>query len=302
MRNRPHRYPIALLVLALGIIACQSDSPPTGPISNEPIVQNDPSPPGGDGSQTGDREDDPGSPPSTNDDPSPNDDQPDPGGDQGEDGADTAEDDPAGTPDDGPEEPGATPPPDPGEPEAPGEPEDPAPDPDDDLLAALDEVLQGELERLNALVPVLNDLYLDLLLTWVITLLQDTGELLACTPLPYGFDAAIVGPSGGKLVVGAHTLEIPAGALDRPVVIVAQSVPSLNIDMDLAPDGLSFQKPVSLTLSYGHCGGDVLGEPSFRIVYVRPNGDLEDRPSTDDKSKRRVTGWLDHFSRYAIAR
>ena len=279
MRNRPHRCPIALFVLALGIMACQSDSPPTGPILNEPIVQNDP-----------------GSPPSTNDD------QPGPGGDQGDDGSDTGEEDPAGAPDDGPEEPSATPPPDPGEPEEPVEPENTPPDPDDSLLAALDEVLQGELARLNALVPVLNDLYLDLLLTWVTTLLEDTGELLACTPLPYAFDAAIVGPSGGTLVVGTHTLEIPAGALEQPVVIVAQSVPSLNIDMDLAPDGLSFQKPVLLTLSYGHCGGDALGESPFRIVHVRPNGDLEDRPSTDDKSERRVTGSLDHFSRYAIAR
>lgn len=293
MRMRPHRHAIWLLVLALGILACESDSSPTGPGANHPTVQGDPGSPGGDDAQAGDPED----PGPSNDDPSPNedpppanDDPPDAGGDAGNDGSDAPEEEPAGTPDDGPEDTDATPP------------ADPAPDPDDDLLAALEEELEGELARLNARIPLLGDLYLDLLRTWVTTLLQDTGELLACTPQPYAFDAAIVGPSGGELVVGAHRLVIPAGALDRPVVIVAQSVPSLNIDMDLAPNGLSFSEPVLLTLSYDHCGNEVLGQPPFRIVYIDPGGTLEDRPSTDDRSNRRVTGLLDHFSRYAIAR
>lgn len=305
MRIRPHRHSILLLVLALGLIACEADGPPTGPIASGPIVQNDPDPPGADGSETGDLEDDPGPPAAPEDDPAPdeppapNDDPPATGDDQGEEGSDAPAEDPPDAPPDGPQDPDPSPPPDPGE-----EPE-PAPEPDepdDDLLAGLAEVLEGELARLNARIPEMVVLYLDLLLDLTSSLLGATGELLACTPLPYAFDADIVGPAGGTLTVGDHTLSIPAGALEEPVVIVGQSVPSLNVEMDLAPDGLSFDKPVALTLSYGHCGGGAGDGSPYRIVYIDEDGTLEDRPSTDDKVGRRVTGWLDHFSRYAIAR
>lgn len=306
MRKRPHRltHSILLLVLALGIAACRSDSPPTGPVPNEPIVQSDPASPDGNGSQAGDGERDPGPPPSSDDDP------PDSGGDAGSDGSDPSEEEPAQGSGDEPEDPedtDTTSPPDEAEPTDPNaeEPPDtptpaPAPPDEDDLLTALGEELDRELARLNSLVPFMSDLYLSLLLDWTISLVKSTGELLACVPLPYAFDAAIIGPAGGTLVVGDHTLSIPAGALDEPVVIVAEAEPSQNIVIDLTPHGQSFRKPVALTLSYDHCGS---GDPSpYRIVYVAPDGTLQDRPSIDDKVAHRVTASLEHFSRYAIAR
>ncbi|MGH7556184.1 MAG: hypothetical protein ACREMD_00080 [Gemmatimonadota bacterium] len=339
MRMRPQRptHSILVFVLAFGIAACQSDSPPTAPVPNEPIVQTDPEIPGGDGSQAGDHQEDPAPL-------SPNDDQPPADGDTGDEGSGTSEEEPVPEPGDEPEDPETTDetdpsgeptapadptepanptepadPADPTEPTAPADPagdapNDPTSDPDsvatappdstsnDDPLTALTDELNRELARLNSLVPEMLDLYLDLLTNLTLTLLQDTGELLACTPLPFAFDADIIGPAGGTLVVGPHTVSIPAGALDHPVVIVAQSIPSLNVEIGLIPHGLSFEKPVALTLSYGHCDGGLLGQSAYRIVYIDPSGQLHDVPSSDDKARKRVTGWLDHFSRYAIAR
>lgn len=324
MRMRPPHPVQSILVflLALGIAACESESTPTALAPSNPVVQSDPGRPGGDGSQAGDGEQEPGPP-------SPKEDEPQAGGDDGDDRSGPSQEQPEPEPEPG-DEPGnagtsgkKNPPEEPAEPAAPGDPGDPpdeAPtdptsDPDsddttppdssgdDDLMATLKDDLDRELARLDSLVPQMLDLYLDLLTTWTLSLLQDTGEMLACTPLPYAFDADIIGPEGGKLDVGEHMVVIPEGALDRPVVIVAQSVPSLNVEMDLFPEGLSFREPVVLTLSYYHCSSSVLRDPSpYRIVYIDENGELHDRPSTDDKDRYWVKGLLDHFSRYAIAR
>lgn len=300
MRMRPPhpKHSILVFLLALWIAACESDSPPTAPVPGDRVVQSEPGPSGGNGSQGGDGRQEPGPP-------SPNEDEPPAGGD---DGSGPSEEQPEPEPEPGNEPPAPEAPSDP--PAAPDSVETSPPDStgDDDLLAALNEEPERELAELISLIPQMLDLYADLLTTWTLSLLQDTGELLACTPLTYAFDAEIIGPAGGTLNVRNHTLSIPAGALDRPVVIVAQSVPSLNVEIALTPHGLSFTKPVALTLSYEQCGSGLLGggllgdQTTYRIVHIDENGDLHDVPSTDDKLRRRVTGSLDHFSRYAIAR
>src|SRR2546426_4612455 len=52
---------------------------------------------------------------------------------------------------------------------------------------------------------------------------QPTAEtgLLACSDLPYDAVTVVIGPGGGSISVGPHTLVIPAGALERPVAIRA---------------------------------------------------------------------------------
>ena len=125
-------------------------------------------------------------------------------------------------------------------------------------------------------------------------------QLLRCEPQDYAGEAAIIGPNGGSLKVGDHELVVPAGALTEEVLISAEAPTSSLVDVQLAPHGLQFQKPVELTLSYDRCVRPSLSD--LLVVYLgQGNQLLELPPSVDDKSDKDVTASIDHFSRYAVA-
>src|SRR2546427_5184125 len=51
-------------------------------------------------------------------------------------------------------------------------------------------------------------------------LLAPSG-LLTCQPLPYDSTTQTIGPDGGTIYIGSHSLDIPAGALPSPTMITA---------------------------------------------------------------------------------
>ena len=127
--------------------------------------------------------------------------------------------------------------------------------------------------------------------------------LLACDPLPYASASATIGAQGGTLIVGPHQLTVPAGALAGPVVISGEAPVGTVNSVQLQPEGLQFAagKPAKLTLSYANCPllGSLLPK---RIAYITDLLDiLSYVPSLDDLLGRKVTGTLEHFSRYAVA-
>lgn len=127
--------------------------------------------------------------------------------------------------------------------------------------------------------------------------------LLACNPLPYAADSALIGPGGGTLTVGPHTLTVPAGALAVPVLITAEAPVGTVNSVQFGPEGLHFAagKPATLTLSYANCPllGSLLPK---RIAYTTDLlSILSYVISVDDLVHRRVSGSLEHFSRYAVA-
>lgn len=125
--------------------------------------------------------------------------------------------------------------------------------------------------------------------------------LLRCAPLPADTAAQSVGPAGGVLQVGPHQLTIPPEALDSVVVITAVMPTDTINRVQLEPHGLSFNRKVSLQMSYANCEGPVLLLPK-KVVYTDGTFEiLEQLPSLDDFFGRQVTGKLKHFSDYAIA-
>jgi hypothetical protein len=124
-------------------------------------------------------------------------------------------------------------------------------------------------------------------------------QLLRCQPRDYDAEAAIIGPQGGSIKVGEHELVIPAGALAREELIVAEAPTSPLVDVTFAPHGLEFLTSAQLTLSYKGCIRPTLTE--FLIAYIQGNQVLELPPSVDDKVADEVEADIDHFSRYAIA-
>lgn len=127
------------------------------------------------------------------------------------------------------------------------------------------------------------------------------NDLLACAPQEYTAAAELIGPSGGSIKIGPHVLRIPEGALDHEVVISAVAPVSNRVEVQLQPEGLHFAKPVRLKLSYAKC----VQPPEWLrlfIVYLGENDQvLEITPSRDKKGLKAVVGYLEHFSRYAVA-
>jgi|SRR5437870_5133427 len=128
---------------------------------------------------------------------------------------------------------------------------------------------------------------------------QQSAALLRCSPLATDSVTQTIGPAGGTLQVGAHTLSVPPGALSDSVSITAVA-PSDTVNRVLfGPEGLTFQQPASLTMSYANCS---TLDGAKRIAYMSDAGALIDYlPSVDNTSAQAVTGQLSHFSDYAIA-
>lgn len=124
-------------------------------------------------------------------------------------------------------------------------------------------------------------------------------HLLSCSAQAYAVTTKVVGTQGGTIVVGAHRLVIPAGALATSVSIKAEQVSGEVNSVRFSPEGLQFAKPASLTLSYANCSTLMVLK---RVAYVDERLRLLDLiPSLDNLFSKTVTGSIRHFSRYAVA-
>jgi hypothetical protein len=124
-------------------------------------------------------------------------------------------------------------------------------------------------------------------------------DLLVCSSQPYDIEKKTVGPDGGTINVGTHTLEIPRGALKKKTTITAEQMPGRTNSIRFSPEGLQFQKPAALTMSYKNCLVVLLKK---HIVYTNEKLKiLEVLRSLDLFGKKTVTAPIDHFSRYAVA-
>jgi hypothetical protein len=124
-------------------------------------------------------------------------------------------------------------------------------------------------------------------------------DLLVCKAQPYDVTRKTIGPDGGRIDVGSHTLVIPRGALSRKTTITAEQINGKTNSLRFSPEGLRFEKPAALTMSYKNC---LVVLVSKHIVYTDEKLNiLEVLRSLDLFSKKTVTAPIDHFSRYAVA-
>jgi len=131
-------------------------------------------------------------------------------------------------------------------------------------------------------------------------LLSSTG-LLKCSDLPAAQTTATIGPEGGKISAGPHTLVIPAGAVSAPTQITMTLRTGMGVNaVQFQPEGLRFNKPASLTMSYANCSIISILVPK-KIVYTSDALQiLETLLSLDNIFTRKVTGQVNHFSDYVV--
>ena len=113
-------------------------------------------------------------------------------------------------------------------------------------------------------------------------------------------ESEVLGPEGGTIDAGRAKLVIPRGSLTDTVTITMEVIGDTVRAVRLLPQGLVFQSPAYLTLSYSDCQS-VNGNPK-RIAYTSDAWTiLEYEQSRDDAARKEVTGELNHFSNYAVA-
>jgi hypothetical protein len=89
--------------------------------------------------------------------------------------------------------------------------------------------------------------------------------------------------------------------LAQPVLITAEAPSDSVNSVRFTPEGLRFVRRATLTMSYANC--NLLGRlVPKRIAYTTDALDiLSYLLSLDDFVHQRVSGRLEHFSRYALA-
>jgi hypothetical protein len=113
--------------------------------------------------------------------------------------------------------------------------------------------------------------------------------------------SAVIGPLGGQIKFGPHTLIVPPGALLRSTTITATTPGNGYVDAVFQPEGLHFLLPAQLTLTYAQCSPAPDHRPSITYLQSLLGDILELLPSLDNPSKGQVVAPITHFSVYAIA-
>lgn len=131
-------------------------------------------------------------------------------------------------------------------------------------------------------------------------LLSPVTGLLSCRTTSAYASSAVIGPRGGMLTVGPHYLIVPPNALRAATRISATAPSGQYVEVHFQPEGLRFERPVAVALSYRHCG--LIRGALLKVVYVDSQRSiLEILPSLPDLFNRRVYGKTDHFSGYMLA-
>lgn len=134
-----------------------------------------------------------------------------------------------------------------------------------------------------------------------VTTVSGLASLLTCTPLPFDSDSALIGPAGGLVHMGPATLLIPPHALARPTWIRGETPSDTVNSVRFKPEGLVFNRPAALVISYANCNLVAGLLTPKRVAYTTDDLHiLSYQPTIDNLWAKVVTARIDHFSRYAV--
>jgi hypothetical protein len=135
----------------------------------------------------------------------------------------------------------------------------------------------------------------------------DYSETAART-LHYQFDSSVY--DGGNVAVQGGTIfHLKEGALTPPAatepgedititMLVERDKTGNALLFTFGPSGCSFDPPAEMWFDWND-----LGSPKATLYYINPDGvPVEQAPDEVDLQGKRVKLYIDHFSRYALAR
>lgn len=106
---------------------------------------------------------------------------------------------------------------------------------------------------------------------------------------------------GGVVSLLDVSLQIPPLALDSNTRISIE-IPDLDYYVyDFGPDGLQFNKPATMTISYKNANMNGVNESNIRLAWWdKDAGNWVDMPCVVDQTNNIVTGPVYHFSAYGL--
>ncbi len=121
------------------------------------------------------------------------------------------------------------------------------------------------------------------------------------SPIAMATEQVISAEQGGRLELFDVILDVPPGALDVDTVY-SISIPDISIFYnEFGADGLVFDKPVTVTMSYRDADLSNVVESSIRIGWWNEKDQQwVDMECQLDRANKVVTGELYHFSAYAL--
>lgn len=126
------------------------------------------------------------------------------------------------------------------------------------------------------------------------------GGVAQCYPQPYAADVQIIGPDGGRLVIGAHSYSVPAKALSKYYVITGEAHAGTHVAVQFGPEGLGFAKETTVWLSYAKCSFP--DGVTKQVAYTDDQWNVKEYEySVDDLLNQVLGGYVVHFSQYAVA-
>ena len=124
----------------------------------------------------------------------------------------------------------------------------------------------------------------------------------------------LIGVNGGTITLLGHRMVVPSGAVDLPTLFTLSVLNNgyVHVDVSALAPGMSglidvgeqgFNRPVRLDLTYSRAT-NVKNERRLVILRMNPNGMgamHEALPSSVDRTRDKVTVFLEHFSGYCMA-
>ncbi len=123
----------------------------------------------------------------------------------------------------------------------------------------------------------------------------------SASPINLYAEQVISASEGGTLTLLDVVLDIPAGAVPQDTVF-SITIPDDEIFYnEFGTDGLTFDKPVTVTMSYRNADLSGINESTIRIGYLNERtGVWQDMVGTLDRVNKTVTAELYHFSAYGL--
>jgi len=121
------------------------------------------------------------------------------------------------------------------------------------------------------------------------------------SPLNLYVEKVISSENGGELSLFDVSMTVPAGAVPNDTLF-SISIPDINVFYnEFGTDGLVFDRPVTVTMSYRDADLTGVDESTIRIAYFNnATGWFEDVLCEVDFENKEVTAQLNHFSAYGL--
>ena len=135
----------------------------------------------------------------------------------------------------------------------------------------------------------------------VLSRVSRTASGASLSPVNAYTEAQISAATGGQLTLLDVVLDVPAGAVPNDTLFSIFIPDDEKFFNEFGTDGLVFDKPVKVTMSYRGADLSNVNENTIRIGYLNENtGEWEDIECRVDHQNKVVTAWLNHFSAYGL--